>query len=145
MIHLERIIGAENILNLLIMFKDVFSRLEDRVSNLSAYSQKLDVNANVYAGKYCDNIFGIVIFYANNLDTRTAYISLIGVKKEYEHKGLGKWLLEKCIEISKETGMNRVRLEVDLDNRHAIEFYKKNGMTEKEQTDRKSMYMEIEI
>lgn len=46
------------------------------------------------------------------------------ILKEYRGKGLGRKLLEKCIEISKERGYCKITLEVRDDNRNAQELYK---------------------
>ncbi len=54
-------------------------------------------------------------------------ITNIVVKKEERKKGIGKSLLEKIIEISKETKRNIISLEVNEKNLVAINLYKKFG------------------
>ena len=52
------------------------------------------------------------------------------VKKEYRKKGIGQILLEKLISLSKETKLNTIILEVNVNNKIAINLYKKNGFKE---------------
>jgi len=70
---------------------------------------------------------GYVAFYANDNETKTGYISMIGVLDTYHGKGAGSMLLNKCIEVSKANGMHFLRLEVDNDNSNAIGFYDHEG------------------
>lgn len=51
----------------------------------------------------------------------------VAVKKEFWSKGIGKSLLEACIEWSKENKLLKLILEVDSDNERAYSLYKKLG------------------
>lgn len=53
-------------------------------------------------------------------------VSLIGVKKEYQHKGIGIELLNATLSLIKDQKMKFVRLEVDKDNKKAYNFYRRN-------------------
>lgn len=124
--QLIKIDNQNDILNLLYDFDEVFPHLKNKVSDYNAYAQKLKENAFVYKAVTAGETFGILVFYANDTRTKTAYISLIGVKKGYRSKGFGKYLLDNCIQIAKSNGMTSVMLEVDNDNENAVGFYKKN-------------------
>lgn len=136
-----RISEKYGIYELLTEFSKVFPHLSEKVSNLEDYAEKLSKSAFVYVAQEGVENAGILVFYANNLQDKVAYISLIGIKKKYQHRGLGKAILDHCVVLSRQSGMNIVRLEVDADNFRAIEFYKKNGFGFVEETERKSFYM----
>lgn len=133
------------IYNLLTEFQDVFPHLMDKISNLEDYAEKLSELAYVYSAEKNGESVGILIFYANDSESKEAYISLIGVKKENERKGIGKALLDYCFKLSRKHGMCKIRLEVDKDNSNAIKFYKKNGFSFCNATGHNSFYMQKEI
>lgn len=66
-------------------------------------------------------------FYANDADSKSAYISLIAVRPEYQHAHVGKQLLEYCMGMAIDRGMKYCTLEVKKNNDSAIRFYKANG------------------
>lgn len=88
--------------------------------------QKIYQNG-IFVFAYQDNPIAYCAFYANNMDTKTAYISLIAVNPEYQHLHIGKRLLELCMEIAYERGMRTCSLEVKKNNHSAIRFYQVNG------------------
>lgn len=139
----KKIDSAEKVYEVLVEFQEVFPHLMEKITSLEEYAKKLYTYAEVYVGIQEETTFGLLIFYANDKSTKTAYISLIGVKEEYRHQHLGEWLLEKCISVSKEAGMRQLKLEVDSDNINAKRFYKRNGFKYVEDTGRDSIYMEI--
>ena len=51
----------------------------------------------------------------------------IVVKKKFRCNGIGKKLLENLIDLSKETNLDSLILEVNWKNEPAINLYKKNG------------------
>lgn len=51
----------------------------------------------------------------------------IGVKKEFQGKGIGGKLLKELIKLSKERGVKQVILEVNEKNHRAISLYKRFG------------------
>ena len=134
-----------DIYNLLMEFQEVFPHLMDKIPNLEEYAEKLSEFAYVYLAKQNNKSVGILIFYANDEESKTAYISLIGVKKGHERKGMGKELLEYCEKISRQSSMSRLKLEVDEDNVSAVKFYEKNGFRYLETTGRNSFYMQKDI
>lgn len=54
----------------------------------------------------------------------------IAIRKEYQGKGLGEMLLNKCIERCKEKNVFLLHLEVKIDNVKAHNLYKKLGFEE---------------
>lgn len=59
-------------------------------------------------------------------DGRRIHLHHIGVKIDYQNKGLGKQLTVESIEYAKEKGF-QIKLEVHQSNLKAIEIYKKLG------------------
>ena len=74
-----------------------------------------------------NNILGYVAFYANDKNTKEAYITLIAVKPGKQNSGIGTNLIKECIYTSLKYGMKKLALKVDKDNENAIKFYKSNG------------------
>ena len=101
----------------------------------------LEKYANVYAAYIDKNCFGILVMYANNMETKEGYISLVGIKKEFEQKGMGTYLIKMAERYAMEAGMEKLKLEVDNNNVHAQRFYKRNNFVFGATTDRNSMYM----
>jgi RimJ/RimL family protein N-acetyltransferase len=54
----------------------------------------------------------------------------MGVIKDWRHQGLGKALLNACIQKSFENGLTRIELEVYADNSAAIALYRSLGFVE---------------
>lgn len=77
----------------------------------------------------------MAVFYANDIEGRKGYISLIGLKSNFRGKGLGKSFLNSIIKEMKKCGMNRVYLEVDDDNQAAMHFYERFGFELEERRD----------
>lgn len=61
------------------------------------------------------------------LRKKTAFIQGIGLKKEFEGKGIGGALLEKAVEKSLRKGKAPIRLITKSGNARAIGFYKAHG------------------
>lgn len=140
-----RLTKKGDIYSLLTEFLDIFPRLTDKISNIDEYAEKLRDFANVYVAKNNSENVGILVFYANDKESKEAYISLIGVKRGNTRNGIGKELLGCCNEISRKCGMSKIKLEVDQDNMNAIKFYKKNGFSFVSRSERNSFYMQREI
>lgn len=145
MMELVKVDSVLEILNMLIEFEEIFPHLKEKISGYEEYANKLSEFAYVYKAVKRDKTFGIIVFYANDFSNKIAYISLIGVKKEFQRMKLGTWLLEECIKMGKKYGMERMKLEVDTDNIKAIRFYEKNLFCKTEAASLSSMYMERKI
>ncbi len=127
--------------NLLHEFDYIFNPiLSKRISDLSIYAEKLCNHAIVYKAANI-NTLGFIVFYANNKEDNIAYLTQIAVYSDYVGKGVGRELLDKCVEISKYNGMKILKLEVFNNNDRAINFYKKNGFKFSGQASNNSMYM----
>lgn len=141
MMEFVKLTTKDAVLQTLLDFSDVFPHLGEKIDSMDAYAEKLSRFAQCWAGTEADAPVGLVIFYANDLNTRTAYISLIGVQKAMQGKGVGQRLMTHCAETAKALGMQQLSLEVDCDNLSAQRFYQKNGFTFSGNTERNSMYL----
>lgn len=90
---------------------------------------------------YAESVAGYVAMYSNDYSSRTAYITLIGVRPEWQRKAIGSSLLKAATDVALEKGMERILLEVRDDNRGAVSFYEKNGFRYWEKAGDNSSYM----
>ena len=75
--------------------------------------------------EHSKKIIGFVIFGIYSVDT--AHIMIFAVHPNYQKKGVGSKILAFAIKIIKESTVEKVRLEVKIQNEQAIHFYKKRG------------------
>lgn len=87
---------------------------------------------------------GYASMYANNEATRTAFISMFGVKKEYQGHHLGTLLMDKCVEVARMNGMRVIKLEVLKQNANGYAFYLRYGFKTLEAFD-KSKILSLDI
>jgi ribosomal protein S18 acetylase RimI-like enzyme len=72
--------------------------------------------------------------------SKAAHIKSIFVKKGWQRRGIGKRLMENCLEVLKKKGINTVSLSVDIENKSAISLYKKYGFEPFRMLFRKNIY-----
>ena len=104
-------------------FYKLIPNLQNRI-DLKEYAVKLTTYADVFVLKDKNKLIGFAAIYIND-NIKQAYRSIIGIQKAYQHKGYGQILMNFCIEKCRVTGMKSLRLEVDKDNKRALEFIKK--------------------
>jgi mycothiol synthase len=63
-------------------------------------------------------------------DIDRGYIHNVTVYKDYRNKGLGEFALNHCINKVKEAGLRKAALNVDGENKNALDLYKKIGFEE---------------
>lgn len=114
--------------------RDDFEEIFEKISNYAYF---------VVAKNTCYNhITGFATVYANDVINKQAYISFLCVKKDFQKKGIGKLLINKCIEIAKKNKMKTIKLEVNANNYNAINFYTANNFfKESYNKDNNSHYM----
>lgn len=90
-----------------------------------------------YMQNYNDDFFvvleasGSVVGYAIIVKTRNhAYLFSIAVHPENRNKGYGELMLKFLESKCNEKGFSKLRLDVRIDNKAAVELYKKMGYTE---------------
>ena len=116
----------------------------DRAFNLKQLEKELsNNNSEFYFVYYNDEIAGYLkvnINEAQSEETRgdSLEIERIYIKREFQKYGLGKYLLNKAMEIAIEHNKRKIWLGVWDKNDNAIAFYKKLGFV---QTGAHSFYM----
>lgn len=90
-------------------------------------SEIANINSKYIVAKYKEEIVG---FAGITVILDESNIMNIVVKKEKRMKGIGNLLLQKLIEISQELGTKFITLEVNINNKPAINLYKKFGFKE---------------
>lgn len=90
-------------------------------------------------------VAGLAVIYANDLASRTAYVTLFGVKEAYQRRRVGAKLLAACEALARERGMERFRLEVTDSNLKAVRFYTRAGFVRTGPCEEDSSYMEKQL
>lgn len=81
-------------------------------------------DSKYFVAKNDNNIFGFAGIWFSPVDCQ---ITNIVVKKDSRNQGIGSLLLEKLIEIAKETEFDVLGLEVNEKNVPAVKLYEKYG------------------
>lgn len=67
----------------------------------------------------------------HTISKKSFLISTLGIKKEFQNKGIGTELIKEAKKLAKENNCDNINLNVWSFNEHAIRFYKHNGFKEK--------------
>jgi ribosomal-protein-alanine N-acetyltransferase len=73
-----------------------------------------------------DKAAGYILLLTHKKSAKLRIYSL-GVKEEFQGKGIGLKLLEKSFAYAEKTGKKSIKLEVNAANYHAIRLYEKAG------------------
>lgn len=92
-----------------------------------------------------DTPLGYVSIYANNMETRIAYISMFCIRKEYQKQHLGFALMQKAEEVARKKGMEKIQLEVLNENTKGQSFYLKYGFHSIDKGNDTSLLMEFQL
>lgn len=93
------------------------------------YCDKLIKHAEVFVAKQAEEDLGFIAVYANDHEQQCAFVSAIGVKEKFRGQGIGALLLNRAVEIAREKGMRRIRIEVSLQNHAALRLYSRYGFS----------------
>src|SRR5437899_6378766 len=89
-----------------------------------------DVNKKIIIAEYDNKIAGMVsmvLLPRLNRKNLELYIPELIVEKDYQNKGIGKKLIESCIDFAKKNKCHRIRLESGNQRKGSHLFYKKLG------------------
>jgi len=64
---------------------------------------------------------------SENMGNESLEVERIYIRSKYQNKGLGKYLINKAVDIAMEQGKKKIWLGVWEKNANAIAFYKKHG------------------
>ncbi|WP_457639850.1 ribosomal protein S18-alanine N-acetyltransferase [Persephonella sp.] len=104
----------------------VFNLLKENFKN--PWSKEHIISSNPFSVKkvaYLNK--SLAGFLAGEIIFSEASITMIAVKKEYQGKGVGSFMLDWFYSVAKKEGVKNIWLEVSADNKKAVEFYKKRG------------------
>ena len=107
------------------LYKTYLSAFSDNVFQVLSKNNLEDfflTGAKVYVLKKSDNIIAYAILSINE---EIAEIISIGVKKTYQQKGHGKYLINNIIKNNE--NISKINLEVSINNQKAISFYEELG------------------
>ncbi len=105
-------------------------------TNLDELTSKFLKNGHVYLALEGNIPVGIVGFYANDIQTTTGYISVVGVVEAHQRMGIAKELVNQALLICKNRGMTFCVLHTHKKNNGAISLYKKLGFVGEENPNR---------
>ena len=106
--------------------KEFVPPLEQRV-DLISYAQKLATYAhNIFAVKGQNDV-GHAAVYTNDLKLNVAFLSSICIDSSCRGQGLARQLLLEVIKSCTIKGMVTLKLEVDTQNKAALDFYRQSG------------------
>ena len=107
----ERLKEKDAIYRAIQSFSTEFSSLKSRV-DLNQYSQKLAEHSYTVLLKDENRVRGIAAIYINDTENKVAFITLIGIRSQFQKFGYGSILLQHCIEKAVEAGMKKFDLRL---------------------------------
>ena len=127
MIEIESCIDEKELSAFLHLADDLFPIPLSKRVNIEEFVHKNLQYGNALVYKDKDKIVAALLFYANNQETKTGYITALVTLPRFEGKGIAKQLLLEMDKIAINEGMSKMQLDTDIDNGNAIAFYIKRG------------------
>lgn len=124
---------------------DAFADSVVNRNGFDALADKIRNNGIFLVIRVDNETAGYAALYANDGENKTAYISLICIKRPFQKMHLGKSLIEECCKVAKRSGMTTIRLEVNKKNLHAIQFYQADGFEKEAEDSEATFYMRKEL
>lgn len=121
-----RIAEKEKIQEVLDLFADTLESLSKGKEFRNKMAEKFASNAAVITLEENGCIRAFAAFYANDMYSHTAFLSMIAVLQDYRGRGIARGLLDVICTDAEERGMAYLRLEVKKDNISAKRFYRNN-------------------
>jgi len=119
----EEAISKDDLRGWLATFGDFLpDPLGDRLC-LDSYAEKLLTHAEIGCAWVGNELAGLMVLYANDMETRTAHLPLISLLPTCRGRGLGNIMMRRAIAQARQRGMERLTLTVDHDNSPAQRLY----------------------
>lgn len=132
-LELREVSGTEAVSSAWLSIGDAFDPpFLERYGDPEGYLEKMARNGRTVVCFEGGEIRGCVTFYANDLESRVAFLTLIAVSPACRGRGVAKALLETAIRLSAESGMDELDLEVEKGNRPALGLYGRFGFAVRE-------------
>ncbi len=123
----------------------VFSRPITLRDNYEEIFNRIDRHAMFFAAVEDRRVIGYAAVYMDDMETKAAYITMIGVIGEMQGRHVGGTLMRSCIEEALRRGMTSIRLEVLKTDAIAITFYDHQGFVYEKDCTEDSIYMVKQI
>lgn len=109
-------------------------------AKLNKYLAKIDQHAR-FEKKYIDGqLAGFIAFYANDYQSKQAFITMLLVDEEYRRKNVAKQLLTRVLAVVKDQGFYQCSLAMRPHNFKALGLYQSFGFVETHR-DTESIFM----
>lgn len=119
--------SAEQVTRHLLACDELFlARLRERTV-IEDYAKKLVTHALRYEAWIKDSLIGLLAGYCNDAERSMAYVSNLSIIKDYEGHGIARHLMGSFIERARDSGFQRISLEVFSEDQRAIRFYERSG------------------
>ncbi len=99
---------------------------------IGEYSRKISAKARTFEAWFGDTLVGLVAAYLNDRGARSGFITNVSVAKAFMGRGIAAALLDRCLDRSRQEGVEAIGLEVSMESREAIRLYEKLGFSELE-------------
>ncbi len=125
-IHIRRVQQSEDIHSVILQCDSGFQEPVAQRQGYPALLEKLSRYALVFA-EGTTQCRGYAAMYANDMQTKTAFLSLLAVTPAYQGMGIARALLAHCEAAAIACGMERITLEVRKENIPARSLYEQQG------------------
>lgn len=119
--------------------------LTERKVDLTQYAKKLSSYGKVWCHYDMGKPVSVIAGYFNDKISKTAYLSMLSVAKEYQGKKLASSLLAEFEDYAIQNGMDYVKLEVRKHNTAAQGLYRKFGYEVIDKASETSFYMKKKL
>lgn len=92
--------------------------------DINTYSKKIFNHAITFEAWQENKLIGLVACYCNEAD-QTGFITNVSVYKEFTGKGIAGQLIKMCFDHAFGLGYKAIRLEVNKENKYAVDLYKR--------------------
>jgi ribosomal protein S18 acetylase RimI-like enzyme len=96
---------------------------------IGEYSRKISAKARTFEAWSGDTLVGLVAAYLNDRDARSGFITNVSVANAFMGRGIAAALLDRCLDKSRQEGIEAIGLEVSMKSREAIRLYEKLGFS----------------
>jgi ribosomal-protein-alanine N-acetyltransferase len=100
--------------------------------DIEEYSRKISAKAHTFEAWFDETLVGLVAAYLNDSYGRRGFITNVTVAKAFMGRGIASALLDRCLDRSRQEGMEAIWLEVGMESLEAIRLYEKLGFSQLE-------------
>lgn len=114
-------------------------------TDFDVFLKKIKSKGLVYCAFDKELVIGACFFYCNDDNTKTAFLTLLGVLDKYKKNGVGSNLVDLMIRYCKSKKYSRIRLYTRENNFGAIRLYLKNGFYTVKSDRKNDLMLELKI